>query len=408
MKKNDDIIENALIVALIIVGSYQRIFLNISSYLDEILLIVILFYEVAKMLLNKSKVFEIKKMIIFVIFIVITMTNIFIKQYEPLAYFEEIFNFLKFIIIIELIKLIDINEKRYYKLMNILVLLNIISMIYGIINYQFYDVIGYNPGDKFRNGKLRIRGLAAHPIPFGFACLFIAIYLFEYKKKNKTEKFINYIALIISIYSLYLTKTRLPQFLLLVYFGFKFIYKIIQNFKQKKKKLIVFLSIIILLIISILSIIKINAIKIYLADDIENTIRMYALQKSYEIFQKYPIVGTGIGTFGGTASIKYDSYVYSEFNFNRFNTLINNSTGNVFESYFAKVLIETGIVGILFILYFLIEYYKIAKKTNDVMLLYVLMCMGALLLINNVYQLPFIIAVSLLISKNYNLIKNNK
>ena len=82
-------------------------------------------------------------------------------------------------------------------------------------------------------------------------------------------------------------------------------------------------------------------IMMYLQKDINDTIRFYALIKSGEVLKKYPILGTGIGTFSSSASIKYNSYVYEEFSFDRFMDKATENSGNLFESSLAKITIET-------------------------------------------------------------------
>lgn len=408
MEKNNNIIEDFLIMMLIIVCSYQRIFLNISSFLDEILLILIFLFEIVKFIIKRKKI-NIKEIIPWAIFIVITMFNILLKKYEPRAYFEEIFNYLKIIILFETFRLANLDKQRYKRLMIFFVVINLISMLYGIFTFHFYKVIGYTVGDKFRNGVLRIRGLSGHPIALGFSSLLVLIFMYELKKENKKQKIISCIIGLISLYSLYLTQSRIVLAFAIGYFIFKILQKIVEK-NNKKKNL--FIAIIICLIIGISTITiisNINNIKNYLSDDIENTIRMYALQKSFEVFVKYPILGTGVGTFSDSASIKYNSYVYSEFNFYRFKDFLTEESGNVFESYLAKVIIETGIIGILFHIVFFKRYFKIAKRTNSTALYYLLICMCISMILNKAYQIPFVIGMAVIISnKNYMLLKEKK
>ncbi len=406
MKKFYLYIENILIFLLLTICSYQGVFFKINSYLDEFILFIIIMYEFIIHFFIKKEKIKLKYMLIFIIFISVTLINLIIKSYSEKAYFQEVFNFLKPIILLETLSLININEKRHNLFLKMFILINFISIIYGIFYYLFYDSIGYTIGDKFRNGKIRIEGFSGHPISLGFASLMIIVFVNEIKKNRIIEKIIYFFIVILTFWALILTQDRLPLALLFVYIIF-YLILFLKKFSSRKKEILFVIIIIMIGLISILGIFFFNRIKDYLSEDIENTIRMYAWQKAFEIFKVYPFLGTGIGTFGCTASIKYNSYVYNIFNFNRFTNLVNSSTGNVFESYFAKVLIETGLFGIFFYSYFFLKYFKISIKNKSRQLFFLVLCIIILSTLNNMYQIPFIIGIAIEISYNNFLLKTS-
>lgn len=406
MKNKSNLIENILLFLFIIICSYQIIFATINTFLDEFILIAIVMYEFLFHFVIKKEKIPAKNTFVFVVFIIITLSNVIFKQYNGFAYFEEIFNYLKLIILFEIFSLLKIDEKRYKKFMLLFIIVNLISMILGIMSYHFSSVIGYIEGSKFRNGKLRIAGLAGHPISLGFCSLFCIIYLVEKKKDSIMNKILSFLLILIFIYALLLTQDRLATMLLVMYLLIKTILVTLKKVRANVKKVVPFIVFIILGFCGIVFMIKSESINNYLKDDMEDTIRMFALQKSAEIFVDHPLLGTGIGTFGCRASIKYDSYVYNDYNFDRFKSLMYSSSGNIFESYLSKIIIETGIVGILFFAYFFFKYYKRAVINKNFFLFILLLCTNIYIILCNAYQIPFVIGMALTIS--YNEFKNKE
>lgn len=400
MKKKSNLIENILLFVFIIICSYQSIFAALNTFLDEFILIAIVVYEFLLHFIIKKEKIPAKNTFVFVIFIIITLINIILKRYDGFAYFEEIFNYLKFIILFEIFSLMKIDEKRYKKFMLIFIIVNLISMILGILSYHFSSVIGYIEGNKYRNGRLRIAGLSGHPISLGFGALFCIIYLIESKKNKFFSKFLSFVIVAIFIYSLILTQDRLATMLLVMYLFIKIVLVAIKKVRANVKKVIPFIIFIVISFCSILFMIKSEAINNYLKDDMEDTIRMFALQKSSEIFVDHPLLGTGIGTFGCRASIKYDSYVYTSYDFDRFKSLMYSSAGNIFESYLSKIIIETGVVGILFFAYFFLKYYKCAINNKNLLLFVLILCTNIYIILCNAYQMPFVVGLAFTISFN--------
>ncbi|WP_161974883.1 O-antigen ligase family protein [Bacillus timonensis] len=68
--------------------------------------------------------------------------------------------------------------------------------------------------------------------------------------------------------------------------------------------------------------------------------RIYYVQKAVEIFKDHPIMGTGFATFGGSATLKYSSPIYEDYDINR-NFYSDNQ--------YILILAETGILGILMV-----------------------------------------------------------
>ena len=176
-------------------------------------------------------------------------------------------------------------------------------------------------------------------------------------------------------------------------------FKNIKLFYLKHKNLLNISGVVLVVIISIIGILNLEKINEKIKYETDNTIRMYSLAKSVEVFKKYPILGTGIGTFSSSASIKYNSYVYEEFDINKFSDKITVSNADIFESTFAKIFIQTGLVGVFFFGYFFCKYLNISLKRKNYFLTFAIVFECINLIFNVAYQIPFILIMAIILSK---------
>lgn len=391
--------EIILIFLLIISCSFQSILSSKFNHLDEILLLLLGGYEIVLNFFVRKEKLDIKMITIVLSFTLLTFLNVFIKNYSMNAYLEDFLNFIKIIILFEVFLMIKFDDKKYKKVIKIIFFISLISIFYGIFKYLFYDYFGYTAGDKFRNGHYRISGLSGHPISLGFLCLILAMYLLNPNKKLKKSELM---CLIIVLIALYLTRSRLSTVLFIIYFVYYIIYKYFKNIKSfylKHKILLNISAILLVVIISVIGFLNLEKINEKIKIETDNTIRMYSLAKSVEVFKKYPLLGTGIGTFSSSASIKYDSYVYEEFDINRFLDQVTISKADIFESTFAKILIQTGLVGVFFFGYFFCKYLKISFKRKNYFLIFAILFEIINLIFNVAYQIPFILIIAIILSR---------
>lgn len=92
----------------------------------------------------------------------------------------------------------------------------------------------------------------------------------------------------------------------------------------------------------------------------QNTGRLYFVKVGFEIFRDYPIIGTGFGTFGDSATLIYSSPIYEEYNL----AGIYHYLGRDFysDNQYIQVIVQTGIVGtILFTIFLLNLFYRMIK-----------------------------------------------
>lgn len=398
-------IEDCLILLLILVCSTQSFFAKYFSFADEVIEVILFMYVVLfDYFLNKKKKLHINKntVIITAIFILLTMLNVFIKKYNFMAYLEEILNYFKFLLILEMFKLIEIDNQRIKKFLNFFIIITVISCLYGL--YRFYIKTSYISGDMHRNGKLRIAGFSGHPITLAFSSLTCVAYLMNNLKKSSLKvKIIKIFLTGFFIYCIFLTQSRLVLFFLVMYFIYRILFKIYEKSINKKKTFYV-LATLSLSVILIIALTFSSNIKGYLKGDIEDTIRFFSMKKVFEILPDNFLLGTGIGTFSCRAASKYYSYVYTKYDFSQFYEY--TFLGDCFESQLAKILIQTGVLGFLFYYYFLMKNFKLAKKNELLIYLYLILFIE--MIFNPIYQIPYAIILAIVNSNNYFIKNNNK
>ncbi|WP_186667809.1 O-antigen ligase [Sporosarcina sp. BP05] len=92
-------------------------------------------------------------------------------------------------------------------------------------------------------------------------------------------------------------------------------------------------------------------------DKSKTTGRLFIVDKGFEVFKDYPIIGTGFATFGDSASKTYSSPIYKAYDI-RFNIYSDNQ--------YIQVITQTGVVGVLLFAVFLLGMLILFwKKRND-------------------------------------------
>lgn len=397
MKKCMDLLKSFCIISFILVASFQQFFAKKISFADEVILFLLIGITIFGMILEYKKTkLNKKRVLCILIFLLLSIVNIINKNYMEKIVFIDFFNFFKVLIMIEIVRIQYINKKDEKIYMNLFIVANLVSMIYGIVSYIVW---GYEPLSetiKYRDGKWRISGFSGHPIDLGFAALFITIYVIENKEMKSITKFF---IVAVSCIAMLLTQSRLPQGLLILYIAMKICFEIKKKMTNKIKKYFILFIVLMILLGTSIIFYNIDYFLNYLSEDIDKTIRMHSIIKSFEVFSEYPILGTGIGTFGNKNSVIKDSFVYKDFNFReRFVRQQGEVTNNVFESNFAYVLIQTGMSGIIFYYMFFRDYFKKAIEINNNLLIYYLSIFLINFMLNQGYMLIILSMLTINIS----------
>lgn len=398
MTKKLDKMGEFLIILLMIIMSYQSIFSKYFSFLDEIIIIFLFVLSIVYIILKK-KYCDIKTYIYILIYIILTLITALLRKYNFLMYSIEIFNYVKLFALFESFKTIKLDKTKLNKLIKYFFIINIPSIICGIYQILKFELTNDATGFMYRNNTIRVDGFSGHPITLGM--IGAIVFYFCLRNIKSLKKDIKYLIIsIISLVIVILTGSRFPLAILIIMLLYDIFFRIKEKYKINTK--IIFIIITCLLLITLIMLgINYEKIEDYI-DNEKSSIRLYSLTKVPEILSKYPILGTGIGTYSCRVSIQYKSVVYEEFNFSE--DMLNFATENIssgFESHLAKQLIETGLVGtILYYGYFInILIHAIKKKNKDVILFILIMLLNSI--INQIYNLPLVLISGILISNMY-------
>lgn len=101
-------------------------------------------------------------------------------------------------------------------------------------------------------------------------------------------------------------------------------------------------------------------------DDVErstSTGRIFYLRKGFEIFQDYPIIGTGFATFGDSATLVYSSPLYEDYGLAGIYDYRDKDFFS--DNQYIQIIVQTGIVGtILFTIFMLNMLYRMIKAPS--------------------------------------------
>ncbi|MEK4228399.1 O-antigen ligase family protein [Solibacillus sp. FSL H8-0538] len=80
--------------------------------------------------------------------------------------------------------------------------------------------------------------------------------------------------------------------------------------------------------------------------------RVFYIKKGFEVLKDYPITGAGFGTFGGSATLSYDSPIYEKY---EIRSDIYGGKNFYSDNQYIQVIAETGAVGVLLFAGFLLS-----------------------------------------------------
>lgn len=364
-----------LIVFLLFVTSYQQLFAAKFSLLDEVLLFGLIAYLIV-FVLSQSKVRNINNLqIIFCGYGVLCIVSILANQRSVSVL--QLFNNFKPLIVITLFMLLKFYKHQYNSIMNIFLLINIPSIVWGVL--QYFNIVAVG---KQRYEMSRLDGLSGHPINFGFILLAMIVWLHNKYFYNVMVKIIIVFLTILMIR----TFSRLPLAFLILYF-------IVYYYLRINKKLRIIMVLTMLMIgVSFVMSYRVDPFSKYLSDDINNTIRIYSLIKTPEIMSdsfKNLFMGVGVEQFVANS----DNKLFYRYNFSQ--NVVNFAMTNkasAFESHAAKQLIETGIIGTMLFYGFFICLFFRQKELLGKYFIAILLLSSVL---NPFYSIPFIYITAL-------------
>ncbi|MFP3919016.1 O-antigen ligase family protein [Lysinibacillus telephonicus] len=79
--------------------------------------------------------------------------------------------------------------------------------------------------------------------------------------------------------------------------------------------------------------------------------RFFYIKKGFEVFADYPVTGTGFGTFGGSATLSYDSPIYEKY---EIRSDIYGGKNFYSDNQYIQIIAETGAIGVILFAGFLL------------------------------------------------------
>jgi len=322
-------------------------YLSPTLYLTDIIILFILFFYFPNLLRLIKK--NVKKTIFIIGLLVILFTSAFFAENQFAAIYG-IFKFLEFLFLGIFIANGKKNNTTFSYLLAIPIIYESLITLAQFLNQSSLNGIFYFLGErKFTgltpgianaslNGELILRpyGTFSHPnVLAGFLVLSMTILIVQFVKQKKATKYFILGSLILGTIALFLTLSRVAIILWIVLLPFIILTKNNMN----KKTIYVFFGIFIFFMFCVLNTpLLLRFTQISLIDE-AFVQRQLFLKEAFDLFLKHPILGVGLNNFiVSIPSVMKPSEL--------------NSLQPV-HNIFVLNLVETGIIGSLFFLYFL-------------------------------------------------------
>ncbi len=412
-------IKYLLLILLLFIPFREILSLYLGNYIKIISdLIVIVIFLIS--VFNKKIKLEFKKIdIIFILFLIIGfISTIFINKYNLSTYIIQIRSIAIYYILYFILRNYKFKKDDLNLFNNALKIIAIVLFVLSITEIIFNKMIlfpkQWATSIRYADNYLRSYSLFNNPNSFAIFTLFTYIFLNEFDNKN------NYLINILLTVSILLTMSRSTILFFVIYLAYNFFKK---NYQIKKKLIPIICGIIVALSVNVLK----NAINYdnsrqntiddeiaeELKDDYHNTEisdslidrfgelksknilnsssyngRIYSILKGLEIFLDHPLIGTGFGSYGSSASFFTTSKIYEHY--------------DIREDFYAdndyiKVLVETGLIG--FIIYILFCLLLILENKKSIII--ILIFLGYGLFINNFETQALTFLFYLIISINF-------
>lgn len=366
------------------------------TFLDEVLIFVLLIISVSKKRTIKIGTTGNLIMIYLGYALIISVTNFV----NIVGFIEAIPFTIKVPLVFFIFSQLEIPDKRRNKLYMTFFIANIPSIVRGVWQYNHRD-LGWALDLKMRNGTVRVMGYAGHPIWFSFSMIvmiIITISILNVFPKHKIFNWLFKLMLVIGI--LFLINASQTRYAIAVLLILAYCWGL-AKFNQRNK-LLTFLMIILGILIVAFYGWSIFQDIIYGTDS--EAVRAQGFMALPRAVYNYPF-GAGLGTFGNKESVLYHSKVYSELGMSIPSIDRSFNSGNVFESMLVQRVVETGILGTLCYIMIFMHPIKLYKTCNDMASVLILLTFFLNSIMNVAYQLPLIIVASIAFS---NIIYNSK
>lgn len=343
----------------------------------------------------------------FIGFIIIGFLSCLVNSVSLLAFALQVRSIGTMYALFYVIRNINIEKKDYKTIANILMSVNIIIIIFAILEF-FTDKTLFFPkvwadNIEFVSNFDRTYSLMNNPNTFGIFTFMVMFLVYFINKDSFSKKYFGYY--ILSILSILLSASRST----LLVFCLFIVFLIYESIKKRSCYNLIWFIILIILSVGITYSFEKIKVKIEMINTNEKPIenpnkkpnenpsepipdpdnkdnigkpspgitiidrikettsgttsanskingRLFIIKKGLIIFKDYPIIGTGFGTFGSAASRMITPDIYSKYDLN---------TSFYSDNEYIKVVVETGIIGtIIFALFILSLLYKFFKTKS--------------------------------------------
>lgn len=378
---------------------------------------------------------------LFIGFIIIGFLSCLVNSVSLLAFALQVRSIGTMYALFYVIRNINIEKKDYKTITNILMLVNIIIIIFAILEF-FTDKTLFFPkiwadNIEFVSNFDRTYSLMNNPNTFGIFTFMVMFLVYFINKDSFSKKFFGYY--ILSILSILLSASRSTLLVVCLFI----VFLIYESIKKRSCYNLIWFIILIILSVGIaysfekikVKIEMINTIEkpnkkpnenpgepipdpdnkdnigkpspgITIIDRIKETTsgttsanskingRLFIIKKGLVIFKDYPIIGTGFGTFGSAASRMITPDIYSKYDLN---------TSFYSDNEYIKVVVETGIIGTiifgLFILSLLYDFFK-TKSYYKLFIFIVFLFIGMFYNIFEMQVLCYVLYLSFMFLEN--------
>lgn len=378
---------------------------------------------------------------LFIGFIIIGFLSCLVNSVSLLAFALQVRSIGTMYALFYVIRNINIEKKDYKTITNILMSVNIIIIIFAILEF-FTDKTLFFPkiwadNIEFVSNFDRTYSLMNNPNTFGIFTFMVMFLVYFINKDSFSKKFFGYY--ILSILSILLSASRSTLLVVCLFI----VFLIYESIKKRSCYNLIWFIILIILSVGIaysfekikVKIEMINTIEkpnkkpnenpgepipdpdnkdnigkpspgITIIDRIKETTsgttsanskingRLFIIKKGLVIFKDYPIIGTGFGTFGSAASRMITPDIYSKYDLN---------TSFYSDNEYIKVVVETGIIGTiifgLFILSLLYDFFK-TKSYYKLFIFIVFLFIGMFYNIFEMQVLCYVLYLSFMFLEN--------
>lgn len=307
---------------------------------------------------------------------IVNGNSFFVTSYGTFVYVQ---NFLVIFIFAAFVRKLDEFKKIFMFVLTvalIITMLGLIEVLWALLSRYILDKDIYDNGiylfknnanisivsSYWRFGVFRASAFMSTPIIFGLYCLFSLTFYSSIVEKRKMSVMLLFIA------GCFLSLSRIAYMGMVIFLGW-------QIMKGKKRFLCILIPLgLIMVYMSAMPDFNrdtlqsdMPAVSDHIAVDmLEDIFRDYAREKAIAVWSDHPFFGVGPGMFGGVISVKYQSPVYSEYNFPISSQNLKRIWG--IDQFWFQYLAEMGIVGIAafagFIITLVLLFYSLYRKAG--------------------------------------------